>query len=125
MGLSNLVVLISNSIYERDRPYLDLDVTLLLYKPTEYSSFPSNAAAAVFGIAFAVALVNRKLGLILIVAATVYGLSRIYVGVHYPIDVLAGMTIALFVSRFVLLVRPFVQSILDRFLTVARVFCLA
>ena len=47
MGLSSLTVLVINALYFRPRPFVDHDVTLLFYQPTD-SSFPANAVAASF-----------------------------------------------------------------------------
>ena len=93
MSLSSLVVFILNMYYFRPRPFEDLDVNLLFYQPTD-SSFPSNAVAAVSGIAFGIWGVNRALGWMALSAAGLYGLARVYAGVHYPLDVLAGIAIA-------------------------------
>ena len=68
MALSSWAVFILNMFYFRPRPFVNADVALLFYKPTD-SSFPSNAAAAVFGLAFGIWGVNRRLGYIAIVAA--------------------------------------------------------
>ncbi len=72
MGLSNLSILIINQFYFRPRPFdplADLDVKLLFYPPTD-SSFPSNAVAAAFGIAFSVWGVNHRIGTGFIVGAS-------------------------------------------------------
>ncbi|MYA62970.1 MAG: hypothetical protein F4X94_10420, partial [Dehalococcoidia bacterium] len=53
MGLSGLAVFVLNMFYFRPRPFVDLDVNLLFYQPTD-SSFPANSAAAAFGIAFGI-----------------------------------------------------------------------
>lgn len=124
MGISSLMVLISNAFFFRDRPFVDLDVTLLFYKPTD-SSFPSNAAAAAFGIAFATLLVNRKLGTGMLIGASVYGFARVYAGVHYPVDIIAGAVIGFVISRFVLKLKALLGPIPDWFLKLARLFCLA
>ena len=51
MALSSLVVLISNALFFRPRPFDGLEgVRLLFYQPTD-SSFPSNSAAVAFAIA--------------------------------------------------------------------------
>ncbi len=94
MSLSSLVVFILNIYYFRPRPFEDLDVNLLFYQPTD-SSFPSNAVAAVSGIAFGIWGVNRAVGWMAISAAGLYGLARVYAGVHYPLDVIAGAAIAI------------------------------
>ncbi len=61
-------------------------------------SFPSNHTAAVFVMAIGVLFDWKKFGLILLIPATLVGLGRIFVGVHYPSDVLAGAAIALAIS---------------------------
>lgn len=124
MSISSLVVFISNAFYFRDRPFVDLNVTLLFYKPTD-SSFPSNAAAAAFGIAFAALLVNRKLGIGMLIGASVYGFARVYAGVHYPADIIAGAVIGFVISRFVIILKNLLGPIPDWFLKLARLFCLA
>ena len=93
MSLSSLVVFILNMYYFRPRPFEDLDVNLLFYQPTD-SSFPSNAVAAVSGIAFGIWGVNRTLGWMALSAVGLYGLARVYAGIHYPLDVIGGAAIA-------------------------------
>lgn len=54
-------------------------------------SFPSNHATNAMTIAAAVTLwVNRKIGAFLIFLAVAIGLSRVYLGVHYPSDIVGG-----------------------------------
>ena len=77
MSLASLIVFIINMFYFRPRPFEDLDANLLFYRPTD-SSFPSNAAAAAFGIAFATLGTSRKTGAAFIIAAALYGLARVY-----------------------------------------------
>jgi undecaprenyl-diphosphatase len=58
-------------------------------------SLPSDHATAAFAIAVAVGVfLHRRWGLVLTVAAVVIGLSRVWVGVHYPGDILAAVVIA-------------------------------
>jgi undecaprenyl-diphosphatase len=53
-------------------------------------SLPSDHATAVFALAFGVGMfLHRGWGALLTVAALIIGLSRVWVGVHYPGDVLA------------------------------------
>ena len=124
MALSSWAVFILNMFYFRPRPFVNADVALLFYKPTD-SSFPSNAAAAVFGLAFGIWGVNRRLGYIAIAAAGLYGLARVYAGVHYPLDILAGAAIAAAITYLVFRMRDLLMSPLMLAIRVARIFRLA
>lgn len=124
MGLSGLVVFILNMFYFRPRPFVDLDVNLLFYQPTD-SSFPANSAAAAFGMAFGIWGVNRRLGWFAIAVATLYGLARVYAGVHYPLDILAGAAIAAVVVFAVFRISDLVMPILAAVIKVARILRLA
>ncbi len=124
MGLASLTVFWLNAVYFRPRPFETLDVTLLFYRATD-SSFPSNATAAVFGIAAAVWGVNRRLGTALLVAAGLYGLARVYAGVHYPLDVVAGAIIGTAMSYLAFRLRDLLMPVLVWVIKAARVLCLA
>jgi len=87
--LANIILKLSNLIYFRPRPFDGYEVNLLFYKSWD-SSFPSNPATVGFSVATAVWLYNRRPGTLLLVLATLFGLSRIYCGVNYPLDVIAG-----------------------------------
>lgn len=58
-------------------------------------SLPSDHATAAFALAFGVGLfLHRRWGLLLLLAALVVGVSRIWVGVHYPGDIAVAVAIA-------------------------------
>ncbi|MEO8266065.1 MAG: phosphatase PAP2 family protein [Ilumatobacteraceae bacterium] len=84
--------LIGNAV-GRARPYETLaNVHVLIDRTTDFS-FPSDHATAVGAVAVGLLLVQRRLGLIAVVAAIAMALSRVYVGAHYPLDVLAGLVL--------------------------------
>ncbi|MFE1753319.1 phosphatase PAP2 family protein [Streptomyces anandii] len=56
-------------------------------------SFPSNHAAIAAAAAVALFFVSRRLGAIAAVAAAAMGVSRVWVGAHYPHDVLVGLLV--------------------------------
>ena len=89
LGLAQGFVSTVNAFYYRPRPFTELPTNLLFYQPSD-SSFPSNSVAIVFAIAFAIFLANRKIGGFLLLLAFFHAFSRVYVGVHYPFDVIAG-----------------------------------
>ncbi|MFE9654607.1 phosphatase PAP2 family protein [Micromonospora sp. NPDC006431] len=58
-------------------------------------SLPSDHATAAFAVAFAVGtFLSWRWGVALTVLATIIGFARIWAGVHYPADILAGVFIA-------------------------------
>lgn len=75
---------------DRDRPPLaDPDPEPLVRLPAT-GSFPSGHATVAFACATALALAVPRLALPLYALAALVAWSRVYVGVHYPLDVLAG-----------------------------------
>ncbi len=75
---------------QRERPCVELnDVRALIGVKTSFS-FPSSHAANIFGAATVLSLKYRRLMVPFVVIATAVAYSRVYVGVHYPLDVIAG-----------------------------------
>ncbi|WP_371614822.1 phosphatase PAP2 family protein [Streptomyces sp. NBC_00454] len=82
-----------------DRPCRRLHAATLEACPAPGDwSFPSNHAAIASAAAFALLLVSRRLGLIALAAAIPMAASRVWVGVHYPHDVLIGFAVGALVS---------------------------
>ena len=124
VALANLAVITINSLYFRDRPFADLDVTLLFYRPTD-SSMPSNSAAAFVGLAAAVWAFDRRAGTILLAVAGIHAFLRVYAGVHYPSDILAGATIGVAAAFAAYGLRRLLGPIPARAIRAARVLCVA
>lgn len=87
--LANLLVKLCNLIYFRPRPFSVQQVNLLFYRPSD-SSLPSNAAAVGFTFAAVAWQSKRWLGVVMGVLAGLFMFARVYCGVHYPLDVVAG-----------------------------------
>jgi undecaprenyl-diphosphatase len=69
-------------------------------------SFPSNHAAIAAASAVALLLADRRIGLVALPFALLLGASRVWIGVHYPHDVLAGLALgALLAGALMLAVR--------------------
>ena len=124
IAISNGSVELLNNFYFRDRPFVDHEVSLLFYKPTD-SSFPANSAVLAMSIATSVWIINRRVGATLWCISGLYAFSRVYAGVHYPLDVVAGGLIgaaAAWVAHgAVRLLRPVFEIVLKA----ARVVLLA
>ena len=78
--------------FGRIRPFLTLGHVNVL-AGAGYLSFPSNHAANTFAMSSVVMMFNRKLGWWLLGTSVIVSFSRIYCGVHYPLDILAGAAI--------------------------------
>lgn len=106
MGLSGVLALFVNlvlsHIWFRPRPFAVLphgDFTQLIPHPAD-ASFPSDHASGSFG--FAAASYKKSVRWVQVVftsLAVLVGIARIYSGVHWPTDVLAGVVIGIVSSR--------------------------
>lgn len=104
---------IVKNIVQRPRPFVTFtDLQIIIPTPSEFS-FPSGhtsssfAAAAVF-----YRHLPKKLGLPAVILAGLIGFSRLYVGVHYPTDVIAGVLMGILLSYLAeYLVNLFVKKL--------------
>jgi undecaprenyl-diphosphatase len=100
-------------LWARPRPFTEHPLlTHVLTARTTDPSFPSDHAAAAFAIAFAVLAFSRRGGVAFLVVATLIGLSRIALGLHYPSDVLVGALVGFGAALLVTTVgRPWVTRL--------------
>ena len=122
--IANIILKLCNLIYFRPRPFIDHEVNLLFYRPTD-SSFPSNPATVGFSLAIAIWLHNRRPGALLFVLATLFGLSRIYCGVHYPSDIVAGALLGGLSAYLVVRKGGFIDPVLSLMIRTGRRLYLA
>jgi len=94
-ALALLIAQVIGKIWPRDRPFAAHPDAHVWGSRSHDPSFPSDHASAAFGIAFAVFLFDRVVGSIFIAAATFISVGRVFVGAHYPADVLAGALVGL------------------------------
>lgn len=91
------------NLVQRDRPcWLYPEVELLIGRPGDFS-WPSGHTACSFAAATAVFLNNRKWGTWALVLAALIALTRLYLFVHWPTDILGGILLGIgcaFAARF-------------------------
>ena len=68
------------------------DVHVLVDRTTDFS-FPSDHATVAGAVAVGLLLANRRWGIVAAFAALVMAFTRVYVGAHYPGDVVAGLAL--------------------------------
>src|SRR5213083_2597424 len=84
-ALALLVNQLISKIWHRQRPFATHPSAHVWGSRSHDPSFPSDHASAAFAIAFAVFLA----------AAIVIGVGRVFIGAHYPLDVVAGCLVGL------------------------------
>ena len=97
-------------IYYEPRPFVTHSVHVLI-KHAADASFPSDHTTGAFSLALAVLLRHRKIGLGMLLLAILTGFSRIYVGHHYPFDVLGSIVVGFAVSVFIYKLSPVLEPV--------------
>ncbi|MBE5921377.1 MAG: phosphatase PAP2 family protein [Lachnospiraceae bacterium] len=112
-GLLSLLLcfLITNVVLKnavaRIRPYEVIDsLQILIAKPHDFS-FPSGHTASSFAAAMALVFAGKKKeGIAAIILATAISFSRLYIGVHYPTDVICGALIGTMCAYIIYKIIP-------------------
>ena len=103
-GAAWVLAHVAKSIADRPRPYEVMADAVLRQQPAHGTSFPSSHTAITLAVVIAlVPFLVRPLAAVAIAYAVLVGWSRVYLGVHYPLDVLAGAGIGIAVGCVVLL----------------------
>lgn len=108
--LLNIVLAkIASQLYYNPRPFVVGNFTPLIHHIAD-NGFPSHHALLVSVIAGIVFIFNRGVGLVLGILALYVGFSRVYVGVHHGIDILASILISASSVFLVYLLREFLRN---------------
>ncbi len=98
-------------LISRSRPYISLDDVRIVGLPAKGKSFPSGHTSQAF---YTVTLltqyfhINFALTLTLYVFALLVGVTRMYMGMHYPRDVLAGAILGSFWGLIAFIINPYI-----------------
>ncbi|WP_459844303.1 phosphatase PAP2 family protein [Halanaerocella petrolearia] len=99
--ISGIVVQIIKRIVNRKRPYKILEQVKLVNAPFCQYSFPSGHTTAIFSLAVTIGFNFPDLSFISQFLATTVGISRAYLGVHYPSDIVIGAIIGIYSSSLI------------------------
>ncbi|MDI6728982.1 MAG: undecaprenyl-diphosphatase [Thermodesulfovibrionales bacterium] len=110
VGWSTLLALFINFLitlfYFHPRPFM-VHIGKLLISHGPETSFPSDHATFMFSIAFAFIIHNefRKIGIVLIILALIGGMARVFVGVHFPMDIAGSFGVGLISTMIIFILR--------------------
>lgn len=93
--LSQIFAQFIKRLVNRPRPYVVLEQAIAIKPPACQYSFPSGHTCAAFSMALVLTSNIPALGIVFISLGTLVGLSRIYLGFHYPTDVVIGSLTAM------------------------------
>lgn len=112
LGIVELIRL----FWERKRPFLYFNpesINLLIAKINE-PSFPSGHTAFFFALATVIYLHHKKIGIVFLFLSLIIGISRIFVGVHWPTDILVGIIAGVFIGLTINLLKDKLKMIFSK-----------
>jgi undecaprenyl-diphosphatase len=118
---TDLVATGLKEVFERPRPFQEAGAAEPLLRATVGESLPSGHASTSFAGALVLAYLVRRAIPALFALAALIAFSRVYVGVHYPLDIAAGAALGLAVElAAIALVRARRRTSRDPLLSGAR-----
>ena len=106
-GLALLINQPIAHLVDRTRPFLAHPAHAhLLISQSHDPSFPSDHATGAFALAFGIWIYDRTIGAFILVLAAIVAFARVYVGTHYPGDVVGGALIGIAMASALYLIAP-------------------
>jgi undecaprenyl-diphosphatase len=99
IGATSAVEWPIKALFRRRRPFIDIVRALVIGRRPDGWSFPSGHTAAAFSGAWVLSTIWPKWAPIFFGLASTVGFSRIYVGAHYPGDVVSGATLGMLIAE--------------------------
>lgn len=108
-GIALLVNIPIRGFVERPRPFLEHKGLEVLVEGKTDFSFVSDHSTIAMALAVGIFMAHRKLGAVALVLAVAEGFCRVYMGVHYPSDVVGGFALG---TSAALLLAPLAMMVL-------------
>jgi undecaprenyl-diphosphatase len=96
LTFGQLVIQLLKRVVNRPRPYTTHEWVVASKPPKCKYSFPSGHTNSAFSIALTLSLFFPALTGVIVILASAVGVSRIYLGFHYPTDVSVGFLLSFF-----------------------------
>ena len=104
----------AGQLYSESRPFVSDPGTRLLISHSADNGFPSDHALVSFAVAGGLFAWRWMAGLAVSIVAAFIGIARIFVGVHWPLDIVGGAAIGILAGELVARTLPLLETVQRR-----------
>lgn len=105
LSVSHAIAVVIKRKYQRKRPYEALPQAKLGGRPLQDHSFPSGHTTAIFATVTPIILITGWVSLLIVLLALIVGVSRVYLGLHYPSDCFVGGLLGIITGGIVTMIH--------------------